>query len=66
MSRIVTVTDIRRAGYCAPKIRTWFELHDLDFRAFLKDGIDIERLREIGDGHAMRVIATVEKDDDRG
>lgn len=58
---IVTVTDMRRAGYCASGIRGWFEQHDLDFRDFLKNGIDIETIREIGDGHATRFIALVEK-----
>lgn len=63
MSRIVTITDVRRAGYCAPGIRTWFESMGLDFRDFLKNGIDIERLRETGDGHALTLIERLEAKD---
>jgi hypothetical protein len=55
MSR-VTVTELRRAGHCASGIRRWFEAHDLDFRDFLKNGIEEETLRQTGDGQVLMAL----------
>lgn len=49
-------TDIIRAGYCGTGMRRWFERYGLDFRTFLKDGIDEEVLAATGDAMALRVI----------
>lgn len=46
MSRI-TMTDARRV-YCVAGIRQWFSRHDLDFRAFVRDGIDAADLPDPG------------------
>lgn len=53
----ITITDVRRAGYCVSGIRRWFEAQDLDFRAFVKEGLPVETLAATGDGLAARVIA---------
>lgn len=45
---IVTIADFRRAGIC-PRARLWFERHGLDWRDFVRNGIDIEDLRATGD-----------------
>lgn len=47
MTRIV-VSDFRACGVC-PKAKGWFERHGLDWRAFVRDGIDVEVLRATGD-----------------
>lgn len=52
----ITMTDITRAGYCARGTKTWFGRKDLDFRAFLKDGISAERLLATGDAMAEHVV----------
>lgn len=52
---VLTVTDASRAGYCARGIKSWFEDHGLDFRAFLKNGISASELPD--DAFAERVIA---------
>lgn len=53
---IVRIADIRAAGYCVKGARKWFELHDLDFKAFLRDGIPAAELVEKGDALAKRVV----------
>lgn len=35
---IITINDIRLAGYCAAGARSWFAEQGLDFRQFLRDG----------------------------
>jgi hypothetical protein len=52
---VITVTDARRAGYCARGLKSWFEGHGLDFAAFLKSGIKAADLPE--DAFAENVIA---------
>ena len=54
---IITVTDCRRAGHCATGIKQWFDSHDLDFRDFLKNGIEEEKFLATGDAMAVRVVA---------
>jgi len=57
---IIRVGDITKAGYCAAGQRRWFEAHGLDFRAFVKDGIDAAILLATGDPMAERVVALKE------
>jgi len=52
----ITVTDIQQAGHCAVGIRRWFNEHGLNFRSFLKDGIDAAVLLDTGDALAQRVV----------
>lgn len=53
---LITITDIREAGHCVAGARTWFKAYDLDFREFLKNGLDSEVLLATGDGLAEQVI----------
>jgi hypothetical protein len=52
----VTVDHMRAAGLCVPGARTWFARHALDFRAFLRHGIDAETLLSTQDAMARRVV----------
>lgn len=54
---IITISDIRKAGHCTRGARTWFEQQDLDFRAFLRDGITAEDFLASGDAQAQQVVA---------
>lgn len=56
MEERITISDIRKAGHCVSGAKRWFEGHHLDFRAFLKDGIDAETLLATGDQLAQDVI----------
>ena len=53
---IVTITHVRAAGLCVNGSRAWFARHGLDFRAFLRDGLDAETLLATGDAMALRVV----------
>lgn len=48
MTRI-TVQDLRTCGVCPQARRRWFEKHGLDWKAFVRDGIDPAVARATGD-----------------
>lgn len=52
----ITITDIRLAGHCVSGARDWFRAYDLDFRDFIRNGIDSEVLLATGDAMAVQVI----------
>lgn len=53
MSEItVKVHHIRKAGLCMRGARMWFAQHDLDFGAFMKTGLPISQLEQVGDALA--------------
>ncbi len=53
---IVTINDVRAVGLCVNGSRAWFARHGLDFRAFLRDGLDAQTLLATGDAMAQRVV----------
>ena len=52
----ITINDIRDAGHCVRGARDWFEAHGLDFKAFLREGIDEETFVGTGDALALMVV----------
>ena len=53
---LVTIAHVRAAGLCVHGTRTWFARQGLDFRAFLREGIDAQTLLATGDAMAARVV----------
>lgn len=53
---MITITDVRAAGHCARGAKAWFEYYGLDFRDFLKNGIDDEVFLATGDAHAIEIV----------
>lgn len=53
---IVTIAHVRAAGLCVNGSRAWFERHGLNFRAFLREGLDADTLLATGDAMAQRVV----------
>ena len=45
----VTIQDARELGFCVGGTRTFMERHGLDFKAFLRDGLDAADLLATGD-----------------
>lgn len=43
MTRIMP-QDVQRAGYCLAGSKKWFERHEIDFRAFIREGVEVSRL----------------------
>lgn len=52
----ITISDVRRAGYCPSGARRWFEANGFDFRAFVKGGVSAADLTATGDALAARVV----------
>lgn len=46
-----------RPGFCRGQSRAWFQSQGLDWRAFVRDGIDASRLEATGDSLALAVVA---------
>ena len=53
---LITIDHVRASGLCVHGTRTWFARHGLDFRAFLREGIDAQTLLATGDAMALRVV----------
>lgn len=53
---VVTIDDMRAAGYCVRGIRDWFGRYDFDFRDMLKNGIDAEKFAATEDACALHVV----------
>lgn len=51
----ITIDDVRRF-HCARGARRWFEVHGLDFRSFLREGIDAETFLASGDQRAAHIV----------
>lgn len=51
----ITIQDIRDAGHCVAGTRSWFAANNLDFRAFLANGMDAAEFAAI-DGLAEDVV----------
>lgn len=53
----LTITDVRAAGHCVKGARPWFAAYGLDFRDFVKNGIESDRLAALDDAILNQVIA---------
>lgn len=51
-----TIPSRGGVGYCRGKGQDWFNRHGLDFRDFVKNGIDAEVLLATGDGMAEQLV----------
>lgn len=64
---LVIVDDLRTAGVC-PKARHWFARHGLDWRSFVKYGIQAEKLIQTNDAQdvVMRTVRAAEEREKNG
>jgi len=60
---MVYVRHIRQANLCASGTRTWFARHCLDYSAFLKDGIDADKILALGDHFGNTVVAKAKEEE---
>jgi len=58
---IIRISDIRQSGYCVSGARDWFNRHGLDFKDFLKNGIESKTLLEEGDELARKVVTEAQR-----
>ena len=52
----ITVADARMQGYCLAGIRRVCTKYGLDFRAFIRDGLEAEDLARIDDAQVRKLI----------
>lgn len=52
----VRVHDLNELGYCMKSVRPWFARHEIDFLAFVRDGIDSETLLATNDEFARKAV----------
>ena len=69
----VTVAHLRsvpgyspRPGFCLVQSRTWFKRHGLDWRGFVRNGIDASVLEATGDALALALVAHARREADHG
>ena len=43
----ITIHDTRKCGYCISATKRWMEDHDFDFRDFVKNGLEWDRVKHI-------------------
>jgi hypothetical protein len=56
----IRMAHIRGAQMCSSGVRDWAKLHNIDFNDFLKNGIDVEVVRNTGDALALQVVKVYE------
>lgn len=56
---IVERSHLDDLGYCARGARRWFARMNLDWSAFVREGIDAEILLATGDAMAVRLVEHV-------
>lgn len=56
MAERITINDIRKAGFCASGARGTIEHYGVDFRDFMKNGMDQDEFLAIGEGFARIVV----------
>jgi arsenate reductase-like glutaredoxin family protein len=52
----IYINDVRKSGHCVRGAKKWFQEHDMDFRDFLRNGVDSETFVTKGDGLAKKVV----------
>jgi len=68
MGLIVTTRHMRsipgfskKPGFCVPRSRQWAERQGLDWRDFVRNGIEAEKLLATGDGFAIALVEWARK-----
>lgn len=56
---VLTVNDIRKAGFCVQGQRRWFQSYGMDFREIMENGVLARTVLETGDAYAIRAVAKV-------
>lgn len=57
----IYLQDIRSVKYCSRGARKFCELYDIDWEAFLKDGIEEDVLLQFDDAMVLEIITAARK-----
>ena len=52
---MIYLSDLRKLGYCAKGTKAFFESHELDWKNFVKNGIEEEKLKATNDAMAIKL-----------
>lgn len=63
---IITMQDVIAAGYCPSGARRWFRAHDLDFRAFMREGVRASVLLAVPDNAIPLKVVAVKRGSSHG
>ena len=66
MTLIVRIEHVRAELLCVSMARVWFRDRNLDFAAFLRDGMPVEDLEAMDDWFAKRVAARARREAEDG
>ena len=62
MSKRLTINDFRREGLCVSGLREGFAERGVDFRKFVREGMDLDEARKfLPDAFVARAIENAEK-----
>lgn len=53
---IITMSDVRDAGFCAPGLRKFCSDNGVDLRRLVREGIPVSEVEHIEDANLQRVI----------
>lgn len=53
---LIQLVDCRELGYCSRGIRKFCLKHGISYTTFLRDGIDSEKLLELNDSMATKIV----------
>lgn len=61
----VYVRHLRSQNWCVKGIRYWFEVHGLDYKDFVRNGIEADVVRATGDSHGVIAANLAEQEEAR-
>jgi len=59
----IQIRDVTKHGYCVSGIKYFCRLHGIDFKSFVKNGIDVENVIDIDDAMLKQVLNKIIKGD---
>lgn len=63
---IIRPKHLRLLKFCAAGTQRWFAVQGLDWRDFLRNGIDEEKLLATGDPRVAAIIAAAHREENAG
>lgn len=62
----ITAQHCQQLGYCMKSVKPWFASHGLDFRDFVRNGIEPEKLLATNDEYARKIVAHAQEESGNG
>jgi len=61
---LVNIKHARQLKYCVRGCKTFCEKYNIDFKKFVKEGVDAEEFLKTGDAMALKLVEHVKKQED--